>query len=260
MGRFPRSGNRVKTGVVEALRRQGLAPQTRDLLTSLPVPGVWTEGHIVFAASRGDSRNVWQIAIDPHTFQVIGEAQRLTSGTGIEGDPSVVYMGPDSHKLRLVFSSLTENGDIWSVPMDTNRAKVLGALQRLTSDVASDIRPSISGDGTRMAFNSNRLGNWDVWIKDLPTGKETPLVRTPADEMNPKISLDGSMVVYAIGTPESGVTYIIPATGGIPRKVCDNCYSWTPTADGKRMPCWGKRWAADAGLRQWQAVRIAPHI
>jgi len=235
------SGNLVKTGAMEALRRQRLAPQTPgDLVAPLPVPGVWAEGHIVFSANRGDSRNVWQISIDPRTFQITGTLQRLTSGTGIEGDPSLVYAGPDGHQPRLVFSSLTENGDIWSVPMDTNRAKVLGEVQRLTSDVASDIRPSISGDGTRMVFNSNRLGNWDVWIKDLRTGKETALVATPVDELNPKISLDGSTVVYAIGTVTKSETYVIPASGGIPKKVCDDCYAWPPTADGKRMPFWGR--------------------
>jgi Tol biopolymer transport system component len=87
-----------------------------------------------------------------------------------------------------------------------------------------------------MVFNSNRLGNWDVWIKDLRTGKETALAATPADELNPKISLDGSTVVYAIGEGLNSVTYAIPAGGGIPRKVCDHCYAWPPTADGKRMP------------------------
>jgi Tol biopolymer transport system component/tRNA A-37 threonylcarbamoyl transferase component Bud32 len=230
------SGSLVKTGAWQALEHQKLAPVTPIQVAPLPVPRVWAEGHIVFSATRGDSRNIWQIPIAPGTFQITGGAQQLTSGTGIEGDPSLVYAGTGGKTPRLVFSSLTENGDIWSVPMDTNHAKVLGEVQRLTQDVASDIRPSITGDGTRMVFNSNRLGNWDVWIKDLRTGKETALAATPADELNPKISLDGSTVVYAIGEGQNGVTYTIPASGGIPKKICDHCYAWPPTADGKRMP------------------------
>jgi Tol biopolymer transport system component len=237
----------VKTGAWRVLARQKLAPEIPNQVAPLLVPGIWVEGHIVFSATQGDSQNIWQIPIAPGTFQITGPAQRLTSGTGIEGDPSLVYAGTGAKTPRLVFSSLTENGDIWSVPMDTNRAKVLGEVQRLTQDVASDIRPSITGDGTRMVFNSNRLGNWDVWIKDLRTGKETALAATPADELNPKISLDGSTVVYAIGEGQNGVTYTIPASGGIPRRVCDHCYAWPPTADGKRMPfsANGRLWMLD---------------
>jgi hypothetical protein len=164
----------------------------------------------------------------------------------MEGDPSLVYVGPGGKTPRMVFSSLIENGDIWSVPMDTTHAKLLGEVQRLTQDVASDIRPSITGDGTKMVFNSNRLGNWDVWIKDLRTGKETALAATPADELNPKISLDGAIVVYAVGVVDAA-TYAIPAGGGIPRKICDQCNSWPPTADGKRMPFFrrGRLWMLD---------------
>ena len=237
----------VKTGAWQALERQKLAPERPNQVAPLPVPGIWVEGHIVFSATRGDSRNIWQIPIAPGIFQISGASQQLTSGTGMEGDPSLVYGGPGGKTPRLVFSSLTENGDIWSVPMDTNYAKVLGEVQRLTQDVASDIRPSITGDGTKMVFNSNRLGNWDVWIKDLRTGKETALAATPADELNPKISLDGSIVVYAIGEGQNAATYAIPAGGGIPRKVCDHCYAWPPSADGKRMPfpTRGRLWMLD---------------
>jgi Tol biopolymer transport system component len=106
---------------------------------------------------------------------------------------------------------------------------------RLTENVAADIRPSISADGTRMVYNSNRLGSWDVWIKDLRTGKETALAATPQNEENPKITLDGSKVVYSVAEGQKRSTYVIPAAGGFPRKVCDYCYSLPWFADGKRM-------------------------
>src|SRR5687768_2073362 len=42
----------------------------------------------------------------------------------------------------------------------------------LTDDVADDTRPSISPDGRLLAYNSNRTGNWYIWLKDLPSGRE----------------------------------------------------------------------------------------
>jgi hypothetical protein len=50
-----------------------------------------------------------------------------------------------------------------------------------------------------------------------------------------------------MGEAPPGVTYAISADGGIPRKVCDHCYAWPPTADGKRMPFsgGGRLWMLD---------------
>jgi eukaryotic-like serine/threonine-protein kinase len=224
-----------RTGAVEALRRQGLIPTQIGQLSELPVPGAWLDQRMVFSATLGNSTNLWQIAIAPKTLQISGLAHRLTSATAMEGEPSIANRGPGQLPL-VVFSSLTENVDIWSVPLDTTRAKVTGEPRRLTQDLASDIRPSISGDGKKLVFNSNRSGNWDVWIKDLDAGKEVPLLATPADELSPKISPDGSTVVYSILENNKQVTYLVTSGGGLPKKVCDDCYAWTPSSDGKKMP------------------------
>jgi serine/threonine protein kinase/Tol biopolymer transport system component len=225
-----------KTGAVEALRRQRLIPAQIGQLSELPVPGTWLDQRVVFSATLGNSTNLWQIPIAPNTFQIEGPAQRLTSATAIEGEPSIANFGPGGQSRLVVFSSLAENVDIWSVPMDTTRAKVTGEPRRLTQDLASDIRPCVSRDGKKLVFNSNRSGNWDVWIKDLDTGKEMPLVATPADELNPKISPDGSTVVYSILENNKQVTYIVASGGGLPKRVCDDCYAWVPSSDGRRMP------------------------
>jgi serine/threonine protein kinase/Tol biopolymer transport system component len=225
-----------KTGAVQVLQRQHLIPAEIGQLSELPVPGAWLDQRVVFSATLANSTNLWQIPIAPKTFQIAGPAQRLTSATAMDGEPSIANPGSGGQSPLVVFSSLTENVDIWSVPMDTNRAKVTNEPRRLTQDLASDIRPSISGDGKKLVFNSNRSGNWDVWIKDLDSGKEMPLVATPADEQNPKISLDGSKVIYSVSENNKQATYVLSSGGGLPKKVCDDCYAWTPSSDGKRMP------------------------
>jgi eukaryotic-like serine/threonine-protein kinase len=224
----------VKTGAFDVLRKYNLFPQEPGMLTSYPAPGAWADGRIVFSAAVGDTTNLWQLPIS-EAFQVSGPPGRLTAGAGVEGNPSIASSEPGRKESPLVYSSLTENGDIWSLPIDTDRAKVLGPLQRLTKDVAADIRPSISADGTRMVYNSNRLGNWDVWVMDLRTGKEDSLTATPEDEENPKITLDGSKVVFSVSEGQKRLTYVVAATGGVPRKVCDDCWALPWFADGRRI-------------------------
>jgi hypothetical protein len=53
---------------------------------------------------------------------------------------------------QLAFSALSENTDLWSLPIDTDRARVTGELKRLTNDPASHLGPTVSLDGAKVAF------------------------------------------------------------------------------------------------------------
>ena len=229
-------GTAVKTGAMALLRGQKLF--SRNLTGAnvfQPVPNAWTGERIVFAAGFGDSINLFQLRLSSKDFRAAGNAQRLTSGAGVEADPSL-WVGPD--KTRLVFSSLTTNVDIWSLPLDPDHAKVLGPPRRLTEDLAADIRPSVSADGKKLVFNSYRSGNWDVWVKDLNTGRETALTSTPVHEENPRISPDGVNVIYRIREQDRFTTYLMPANGGVAQKVTDECTTIFPWAfDNRRFIC-----------------------
>jgi len=128
-----------------------------------------------------------------------------------------------------VFASANYNTDVYSLAVDANQGKVTGMLQRLTQDTAVDWLPSISMDGTRLLFASERLGGDDFWTKDLKTGKEASLMR-PED--TGFISPDGSLVVVGGGGP----ILVVPFHGGAARRVCEDCKyvsGWSP--DGTKI-------------------------
>src|SRR4029079_19732467 len=95
-----------------------------------------------------------------------GPPERLTAGTAIESDGSVL-----SSRARtvLVFSSLNENVDLSTLPILPNEGRSTGELQRLTTSLGADVRPSVTLDGRKMVYNSNSSGNWDIILKDLQT-------------------------------------------------------------------------------------------
>ena len=96
-----------------------------------------------------------------------------------------------------MFSSLTRNADIWSVPVDRNH--VAGReIKQLTDNAADDLSPSVSADGKRLVFESTRSGKRVVWAKDLEQDKERALSETPSSENFPIISPDGTQVVYQV--------------------------------------------------------------
>ncbi len=69
-------------------------------------------------------------------------------------------------------------------------------LTRLTSGPWDDINPSISPDGKRVAFASNRSGYWDIYLFDLESVTVTRLTDTLAYDDAPSWSPDGQWLAY----------------------------------------------------------------
>ena len=137
--------------------------------------------------------------------------RRLTSGTSVEAKPSVISGG------RIAFASLTQDLNIWSLPIAANSGQVSGGPQQVTGS-AFDAHTSVSADGKKLVFISTRSGNPDVWMKDLESGKETALTATPANEGEAEITADGTRVCYVVIEGTQGLVYQIATTGGVPRK------------------------------------------
>jgi Tol biopolymer transport system component len=219
-------GELKKTGACGVFRKNAVVPDYQ-----CAVPGAWDENHIYFAASLNDGSNLWRADLDPVRREVITKPLRITSGNSFETEPYAVVGG------RVVFASHILNADIWSVPILANEAKVAGDLKRITNDPAFDVYPSVSADGTKLAFLSNRRGLYKPWVRDLKTGAESPVTNGKQDQMLPRISPDGSKVAYAekrIGRYEH---FFATTTGDAEEILCEECgpviSDWT--RDGSKV-------------------------
>jgi Tol biopolymer transport system component len=98
------------------------------------------------------------------------------------------------------------------------------APKRWTDGLDLNISPSISRDGTKLAYISNRSGNPDGWLKNLQTGRESALTETPWSEGYARISKDGSQVMFIVRKSSGkGALASIDSGGGISRTYCGNC-------------------------------------
>ncbi len=218
----------VRTGVWEVLRRQNLSPR---YLTDDPSPAAWAGDYLVLEAARGDSENLWQIPIAAGSWSVRGKAQRLTSGSGREQAPSSARLANGG--LRMAFVSANRNRDIWSLPFDANLGKATGTAVRLTAGPADDNWPSVSADGARLVYTSNRLGVNQVWIRDLSSGKEFPLSVNPtAPEGWPLITRDGARVTYWAATAVQAPRFLQRIGSPDREEICRDCRSSAPSPDG----------------------------
>jgi eukaryotic-like serine/threonine-protein kinase len=232
-------GPAVATNVMELLSERGVRGPV--------VPGAWRNDRVLCAGFVGDSRNLFEVVVSPNQWQA-RDVQRLTSGATLDSVP-------DGSSARLVYSSLTTQSDLWSLPL--RGGITAGEPERLTDDTAEDRRPSLTVDGRHLVYTSVRSGNSDVRFRSLPAGQDRAVTDSPKHEVWPVISPDGRKVVYGVSPqldgsllPRLSSTFISPVDGGVAETNCTDCLrpeAWS--ADGKyQLFLWGTLPYTVAGL------------
>jgi TolB protein len=109
----------------------------------------------------------------------------------LEGGDFTPDIDPEGRTLIYASRQHSERFDLY-------RKSVGGrTVTQLTSDPADDMMPAISPDGTRIAFVSNRAGNWDVYVMPAEGGAPTQITFDRDDEVQPTWSPDGSTLAFA---------------------------------------------------------------
>jgi Tol biopolymer transport system component len=202
----------VNTRACQLFHHEGVLPQSQ-----YGIPGAWKGGHVYFSAPAAAGASVWRADIDRETDKVSTKPVRVTSGEGIEMLPS-----GDANGI-VVFGRQSLNADIWGIPVSPNEGKVTGALKRWTHDPAIDVSPSLSADGSRLLFQSNRAGHYNIWQMETNSGTESLVASSPEDQLWPVISPDGSKVAWSetrIGRYEH---FARPISGGATEVLCQDC-------------------------------------
>ncbi|MFN7934700.1 MAG: hypothetical protein U0R19_15325 [Bryobacteraceae bacterium] len=199
-------------------------------MDGLPVAGAWLAAGnaVLFSAKIGENTRLWTLRLN--NGRVDAAPRRMTSADADERNPSIA---PDG---RVFYSSRTANIDVYTLPLQADAAATKGALQRLTTDAALDQRPSLSRDGKRIAWETSRGGNFEVWVKDLITGTEKGLTSGPLREHMPALSPDGASLVYDAHDGEKVTVYRSAFSGGEAVKVHEEnvgqgSFQWTAQAD-----------------------------
>jgi dipeptidyl aminopeptidase/acylaminoacyl peptidase len=79
--------------------------------------------------------------------------------------------------------------------------------------------PDWSPDGSKIAFGSNRDGNYEIYVMDHDGGHKRRLTNTAIDEYTPRWSPDGSLIAYGAGPHMEWEIYVMDSTGANIRRV-----------------------------------------
>ncbi len=151
----------------------------------------------------------------------------------------------DRQGRRMVFAS-TRHSDASDLYIKSLSGT---AVVQLTSDPSSDIQPVFSPDDSRVAFASNRTGNWDIWVIRVDGQRPIQVTNSPMDEVHPSWSLDGKQLIYSALHPKSGQweLWLVQAEqNATPKFVGHGVFpEWSPVEDKilfQRARQRGSRW------------------
>ncbi len=230
-------GTPVQTGAFHAFAQQGLRLTAMDVT---PYPSDWTGDKILFSGNFGDSVDLAEVQIRPQDWQITGKVRRLTS---IAGEAVSASAAPDG---EVAFSNLSQQTHLWSLPVDANGI-AKHVPKQITDSTAAEYWPSVSPDGSQLAFTSTRTGKERIWLKNLNTGKESILPSTGHNQEFPKFSPDGKHIAFtdveddeATGKHKASI-YIVTLDGMLVQKTAEGGdWVWTWSPDGRFLLCkWG---------------------
>jgi eukaryotic-like serine/threonine-protein kinase len=92
-------------------------------------------------------------------------------------------------------------------------------VQSILNSQTSEISPSISPDGTSVAFawDGEDAKNFDIYVKPIDSGNPIRLTNTPAAESSPLWSPDGKHIAFLRRDRDQLQLMLIPALGGLER-------------------------------------------
>jgi len=167
----------------------------------------WTQdgSEIVFPSSRGGLLNLWRISVN-------GGSPQPVAGIGpVAFAPSIPRRG---NLLAYVHPSV--NSSIWQIRLSDER-RVLRPATRLIMSRGQNFRPSFSPDGKKVVFESDRLGNSDIWYCDSDGSNCAQLTSLHGTAGTARWSPDGHHVVFEVQLQHFYEIYVIDLPDGRPR-------------------------------------------
>jgi Tol biopolymer transport system component/archaellum component FlaF (FlaF/FlaG flagellin family) len=176
----------------EYLRLNGISTDVLAMPAWTTVP-VCHQGCPPWLVYHTDQTGNWEI----FRLDGVDTVQRKTLNVNLshgEG-PGIDDMAPgrSPNGEWIVFTSNRDgNWEIYVAPTNGDASQV----RRLTyNHVAIDTDP-IWGPTNYVAYESTRDGNWEIYMMDMATGREYRITDSPASDINPFWSSDGSRLVF----------------------------------------------------------------
>jgi len=186
-------------------------------------------GVIAFDLYHGDTREIYVMNADETGVR------RLTFEAADDYDPA---WSVDGTRLAFV-SDRTGSPNIYVLNVeqalqDPKQAEIL----QLTDNAFENLKPAWSPDGTHLLFESNRDGNWEIYLVGAEGGEQTRVTNNSKGDNNPAWSPDGNLIGFSSFRDGNWEIYTIKVDGSDPQRLTHNDRNdydpvWSP--DGSQI-------------------------
>jgi Tol biopolymer transport system component len=217
-------------------------PTAEPTLTPLPTPGS-PGGIVAFESDRAGTKP--DGSTNYEIFAVNADGSNPWNFSNYpDGDDTTPAWSHDGTKLAFTSYREDTNGDgqkTWSKDWGSiyvaNRDG--SGAAPVTDSSTNDQWPSWSPDGSRIAFQSNRDGEWEIYAVNADASNQVNLTQNPAKDRYPSWSPDGSRIAFTSNRSGYNDIYTMNADGSDQRcvtcfggKIYDDQYAdWLP--DGR---------------------------
>ena len=177
---------------------------------------------IVFISDRGGQRDLWLMP------SAGGNATRLTNDVAVESNPRWAGDGK-----AIYYLSTRTTVELQLVPIAGGPARTIRSWEEYGITSAR-----LSPDGKTVIFDTDRVGNSEVFTVPVTGGEPTPFAANPRVDHSPRYSPDGSQVAIVSDRDGSFDIWLVPAAGGEARNLTsapgdESNPEWSP--DGTRI-------------------------
>lgn len=136
--------------------------------------------HVLFCSNRKGMENLWGLHL------ATGTLSQLTFGGGKDWYPSVSAQG------KIAYTNWSHQTNLCTVDVLT------GESEQLTSWTADNFAARFSPQGDRLAYQSTRTGDAEIWIRDLQAGDDETNISKSASAVDvlPAWSASGQEVAF----------------------------------------------------------------
>jgi len=184
----------------------------------------WTADgkEIVFASNRGGLQRLWRISLSggpPEPLNGVGEGAN---------SPSIAAKGD-----RLAYLNGRVDANLWRMPGPGWNGRRPTPVKVIASS-RDDFDGAFSSDGNRIAFGSDRSGNYEIWTCNSDGTNQTQLTSLKAAVAgSPRWSPDGNAIAFDARLEGHGDIFVIGADGRSLRRL-------TSDPSENNVPTWSR--------------------
>lgn len=191
---------------------------------------------IIFESKRGEHGDYDIVAMQP-------DGSQATNLGPSWADDLAPAWAPDGRHIAFVSLRDTisgkwglENSSIYGMVFDPDTAAA-GEVWRITDDKGSDGWPTWSPDGRRIAFHSDRNGNWDIWIVNADGSGLVQLTTSPEDDRYPNWG-PGDKIAFSSNRGGNEDIWVLDVNAALSQGDDSSAVNLTGAAKRDRYPVW----------------------